>query len=90
MKLSKNEQEFVEHVRENATRYGNTGAGDLNPRTRHGKRTRKLIDAGILILVGCGKPSPGYPGSFVGGIGLIPTDMFDRDKHTKIPASDKN
>lgn len=84
MKLSKEEQKFVDYVRENARRYGNTGAGDMSPRTQKGKRTRKLIDAGVLLLVGCGLPSS-HPGSYVGGIGLIPADMFDPAKHTKIP-----
>lgn len=84
MKLSNKEQELVLYVRETATRYGNAGAGDCrNPKTQADKRIRKLLNAGVLLLVGCGAPSK-LPGSFDGGIGLIPADMFDSAKHTKL------
>lgn len=83
MELNELEQKTVDHIRQNATRYGNSGGvGNFeNPKTRDDKRTRKLLDNGTLLYVGCGQRTEQ---GWFGGAGLIPADMFDAAKHTKL------
>ena len=82
MKLNELEQKEVDYIRKNAERYGTSGGGNFeNPKTRNDKRTRKLLDNGALLYVGVGKRT--HQG-WEGGAGLIPADMFDGTKHTKL------
>lgn len=82
MKLNELEQKELDHIRQNASRYGNVGGGNFeNPKTRDDKRTRKLLDNGVILYVGCGTRTED---GWMGGAGLIPTDMFDESKHTKL------
>lgn len=82
MKLNELEQKAVDHIRHNATRYGTSGGGMFdNPKTHEDKRTRKLLDNGVILYVGCGSRTES---GWMGGAGLIPADMFDATKHTKL------
>jgi hypothetical protein len=81
MKLNELEQERLDYIRKNATQYGTCGGVPDNPQTRDEKRTRKLFDAGLILYVGVGERTEHGWG---GGAGLIPADMFDATKHTKL------
>jgi hypothetical protein len=82
MKLSKSQQEELDQIRKHVLKYGPCGSGELiNPETQIEKRRRKLYDLGVVLLVGLGEESKE---GFYGGVGIIPADMFDIDKHTKL------
>lgn len=82
MELNELEQKALDYIRQNATRYGNCGGGNFeNPKTRDDKRTRKLLDNSVILYVGCGTRTEH---GWMGGAGLIPADMFDATKHTKL------
>ena len=84
MKLSPAEVACVEEIRKIALAAAASAAGPGNlssPRTRSEKRRRKLCELVFLILVGCGNP---LGTGFYHGIGLIPADMYDASKHTKL------
>ena len=83
MKPSAAQQKEFDVIADIATRAGNYGPGCIeNPKTQAEKRCRKLYDLGLVFYVGCGEEGEN---GFSGGVGLIPAEMFDPDKHTKLP-----
>lgn len=91
IKLSKLEQEALDKVADHTTYVGNYGGSTsiTDPKDQVDKRLVKLYERGLILYVGLGtKNSSG----FNGGCGLIPTSMFDSNKHTKIdiPSDLKN
>lgn len=81
-KLSEREQERLDYIRKVAAQYGTCGAGNIeNPKDQGDKRTRKLYDLGLVFMVGVGQRTKD---GWTGGGGLIPAEMFDATKHTKL------
>lgn len=82
MKLSDKEQERLDYIRSICEQYGTCGGGNFeNPKDQTDKRTRKLYDLGLILSVGVGQRTKD---GWTGGGGVIPADMFDPSKHTKL------
>lgn len=82
-KLSPAQQATLNDIIAKTKAYGSTASGDIdNPKDAFDRRRRKLYDLGLVCYVGCGRQTMG---GFTGGIGVIPTDMFNPALYTKLP-----